>query len=233
MGAYDLTNRVNRITRYMRMNEGNTDYATLPAIDLQGDWEIGFKLITSTSSGGTAVCVNINTADASEYISLSVAFGKMKVVSAGLTPGQSTASVNDNVLHDIKVTLVGSLFSVFIDGALDYTTTHVAPSKLGRTYGVNVYAQSTTTAGAKTDLLDGVISDLYFNDAGTLERTYPINESSGTTLVDEVSGQNGTIVSGSDDDRGLFQEVARGGNWQGSGLTVPPWASASQILPVA
>jgi len=33
-------------------------------------------------------------------------------------------------------------------------------------------------------------------------------------------------------DCGLFQEVSRGGNWQGSGLTVPPWASATQVLAV-
>ena len=232
MDFFTIGVKAGAVPRYFRINEGNTDYATLPAIDLQGDWEIGFKLITSTSSGGTAVCVNINTADASEYISLAVSFGKMKVVSAGLTPGQSTVSVNDNVLHDIKVTLVGSLFSVFIDGNLDYTVTHAAPSKLGRTYGANVYAQSTTTAGAKTDLLDGVISDLYFNDAGTLERTYPINESSGVSLLDQVSGQTGTIVNGSDDDRGLFDKLGNG-NWQGSGLTVPPWASVNQILVVA
>jgi len=219
MGAYDLTNRTHRITRYFRRNEADADYATIPSIALTDDFEIG---IFSSLQTMAAAAVLIGDAANLAWLRIN-ADGSVQVKGAGNSSISPTGIVaDDKVFRLYSFKRAGSNIELRINGVLVHTFTNYTGSM---TFD-RIYQK------ASVNKFPGIIANLSIVDAGTLVRLYPINEDSGTTIFDEVSGQNGTIIAGSDDDRGLFQEVSRKGNWQGSGLTVPPWASASQILTV-
>jgi len=224
MGIFDIANaRANRITRYFRRNEGTTDYASIPGVTLAGDFEIRLSLHPDLSSNVFRVFGNSSGFNSRLTILTDGSINFRTESGSGAELTSSAGAVDSNKFSVIKITSVSNIVTILVNGV------GVASGNAG---AGNMIIDQLYRQGSNNES-QGVLSDFSIIDAGTLVRNYPINESSGTTIFDEVSGQNGTIIDGSNDDRGLFQEVARGGNWQGSGLTVPPWASVSQILVVA
>lgn len=221
MDIFSLANgRVNRITRWFRINEGTTDHANIPSVTLSGDWVIEFDCLASDALSANSIIGTTGTTNNSIFVSannLSVRD------SSGATVTTSGAVFASNQINNCRIVKLSGVIDIYINGVLSGTGASTSSITLSQ-----LYVRNTTNFP-----LSGIIANLSIVDAGTLVRLYPINESSGATIIDEVSGQNGTIAVGSNDDRGLFQEVSRGGNWQGSGLTVPPWASVNQILVVA
>jgi hypothetical protein len=221
MDIFDIANdRVNRITRYFRRNEGTTDYATIPAVTLSGGFEIS---IYASLQSMAAASVMLGDAANLAWFRINTD-GSIQVKGAGASSVTAAGIVvDDKVFRLYNFKRTGSSIELRINESLVHTFTgYTGDMAFNRIY-----------QKANTNYFPGTIANLSIVDAGALVRSYPINEPSGTTTFDEVSGQDGAIVLGSDDDRGLFQEVARGGNWQGSSLVVPPWDSANQILVVA
>ena len=216
-----MGNTVARAIRYFRINEGSTDYATIPPITLSADFVIEFVSLGVAATfgrilGNTASFdneVRLNSDDASLSMKFSAGVSRQITFDAGITRGNLNKFKISRVSGVVSLTLNGVIqASTFVDaGALNLDAVHKS----------------------STSINTGVVSNLIFTDAGTLTRSYPINEASGTAIFDEVSGQDGTIVLGSDDDRGVFQEITLEGNWQGSALVVPPWDSVNQILIVS
>ena len=217
------------VSRYFRRNEGTTDYASIPEVVLSGDFDIEFDLLTDTQQQST--CLALYTSDTSEYMYIQVlSSGKIKISTSGFTPGNGLISVNNGVINKIKVVLSGSQFSVFVNGLIDYSVNHTNPSKMGKTYSVLINAAKQSLSSSNFDYLAGIIANLKIYDAGTLVRDYPLDEPKGTSVVyDNVAGNNGTIINGNDEDKGLFTKQANG-DWKGSVLDVPPWDSVDQIL---
>ena len=222
MDIFDIANaRVNRITRWFRVNDG-VKHATIPLITLTGDFEIDFLISDANAglAGGFTVILGLS-ADNSDYFTITGA-GALRLTADTVSVQSADGVISDTDLNRIKITRASNTVTIFLNGvsvASGTISTNISFDFLYRRSGGQYFA--------------GTIANLTVIDNGSLIRNYPINEPSGTTIFDEVSGQDGTIVIGSNDDRGLFQEASKGGDWQGSGLTVPPWASVSQILVVA
>jgi hypothetical protein len=336
--SLDMANsRVNRITRYIRINEGNSDYASIPTVTLSGDFAIHFKFASTggghvfASSGSTDCRLSFNATAATLDIgdveifggatininmtpfmngelqscvlrrvsgSVSLEVGGVQVGTSGTTSdavqfdsiykqwGGATGTPNwGGVLSDFAVVDAGTLVrSYAINGNSDTLVDEVGilGSELwdspvldanwsdngGGSYTVDGLQGGfsgltvNTTIGSSTRLLVSItvadkvgVGDLFFGASGTLRslqngthnfiidtggdasKVQVIAESGVSATVSNISvveaDTYGVLVNGSDDDWGLFQEVSRRGNWQGSGLTVPPWASASQIIVVA
>lgn len=64
--------------------------------------------------------------------------GVTKLETAGYTPGNGSIIVTDGLVHTIVVELDVDVFSIFVDGVLDYTTTHQDPSQLNQVYRVSI-----------------------------------------------------------------------------------------------
>jgi len=214
MDIFSLANgRVNRITRYFRRNEGTTDYATIPAITLSGDFSGSVDFSTTTT--GSATILDGSALDNANILIDILGTGSVRIQSrnsSGIQQGviSVAGSFNDGAIHTADFSLVGTTASLSIDGGTPVTTNWGSYDTANI---ANLYRRPNGS-----NIFPGIIANLRIIDAGTLVRSYPINEPSGTAIFDEVSGQDGTIVNGSDDDRGLFQEVSRGGDWLGQEL---------------
>lgn len=224
-----INNKVDKISRYFRRNEGTTDYISIPAVTLAGDFEISGEFST-TDATKTSTFIGGATITVSEAIVDILSNGTVRFVvydSSGSFVGLVTSSTgfNDGLLHTFNARMVGTTAELLVDGV------SVGTSNFSLYDGVslsNLYRRSDDT-----NLLTGILANLKIYDNGTLTRDYPLNEPKGTsTIYDLAGGNNGTIINGDDEDNGLFTQQANG-DWKGSGLEVPPWDSVDQTLPVA
>ena len=213
--------------RYFRRNEGTTDYATIPSVTLSGDFV--FSLLIST---------NVDTALTGGYITSSASSSSFRLavwqntIIIGVVGSDvaifSASGIDFSLLAEIVLSRAGSVFSCSV-GGVALSQTGGAGSSLSLTIDSMYKAWGEVTSVPNWS---GILANLRIYDAGTLVRDYPLDDNS-ATLIDAANGQDGSVVNGAADDWGLFHQVVRGGKWQGIGLTVPPWASANQILEVS
>jgi len=221
-------------TRWFRLNEGTTDYISVPDVGVGvGDYEFKVYIATANTSKDITI-LSLFTENDTELLNLLVNFtagsGTLKLVSAGVTPGNGTISIIDNKIHEIKLVKSGNDFSIFVDGTLDYTVTHADPSRLRDTYSAVIGARKMNDNSPIANHINAVMFDAEFSVGGVPSRYYPINDNS-STIIDTVSGQNGTVINGKPDDWGLFEKLPNG-NWRGINLSAA-WDSPNQILEVA
>lgn len=208
-------------SRYFRLNEGTTDYISIPEVVHLGDFKHTFKFMTTqavnTSLYGTELFMKIELLGSDNgRIKLLVGNGSSWVINRN-TEG---VGFNDGLLHTATVSKVGSLYELHVDGVQEVSLTDARPvtPKFSKLLGVQ---------GGPPSTAEGVLADFEVFDSGVIIRNYPINDNS-NTIRDLVSGQDGTVINGNADDWGLFTEQPA--LWKGSGLAVPPWASSDQSL---
>lgn len=203
------------VRRYFRRNEGTTDYASIPEVVLSGDFVISFDVLPEDTStfhqmlSGTGCTFNIRVDD---YLAL--------VVGNSDTVLYSSEAVVRNAFNSIKLSREGSSYTFEVNGVAETVTGDVSDFLITRIMGRETYGSLSP--------LRGILANLKIWDGGPLIRDYPLDDNS-STLVDNASGQNGTIINGNNEDWGLFTKQANG-DWKGNGLDVPPWDSVDQVL---
>lgn len=223
-----LSSAIQAVSRYFRRNEGTTDgYETSARllVDPLTHFDVEFRLLGDVDPSGTFVAQNLggnpSVREFQIYQINSPAFiilggqstGLATTLTAGLWrfifDGVEVNLYNDGVLVETRVVTVGT----FVDSAATFAI-GVRHDGASSSYGFH-YA--------------GVIADVAIrNQAGTVVNNYPIDEQAGTSITDSVGGQDGVVINGIDDDRGLFTEQPT--LWKGQNLIVPPWASVDQEL---
>lgn len=202
------------ISRYFRRNEGTTDYISIPAVTLPSDFIISWK--SQDLGGGAGNQVVLNAPGVTNNSFIYYADGSRQVfVRINKTAGGAGFLGLDNITPDFTdFTLVKVGNSYTLSGA-------------GQEKALIVTGAKPFVISAINNGLEGVVSDVVFNDSGALTRNYPINDNS-NTIRDLVSGQDGTVINGNVNDWGLFKEQPT--LWDGQDLTVPPWDSVDQEL---
>jgi hypothetical protein len=204
-------------SRYFRRNAG-TGYASIPNITFSADFAFNFNVNAPVQDNRKAISFR-NTASLNEFnitSSLIGNDGKLRVFSNAI-PAVNTATsmdVFDNIFHTVRFeySIATTSFRVLVDGVQG-----IAPTTTGYDFSTSDLINLWRQVG-DGGYMAGIISDLEMYDAGSLVRDYPINDNSGT-LVDLVSGEDGTIVNGTADQWGLFQKQATG-EWTGKELIV-------------
>jgi len=165
---------------------GGMYYELSESRTLVGDFEFAFEFATSMSS--KAVLLSTFTDDPSEYLNISINFfgssGLLKIASLGQTPDEGSIVVNDGVMHECSLVFDSStsLLSLYIDGSLDYSTTHANPSKLlGMFRHFIIGASKLSTGDGTGNLCTGDIMNFRLwvggdRNTGTLVGDYPIDE---------------------------------------------------------
>lgn len=199
------------VTRYFRLNKGTPTYATIPEVELASHFVIEFDLLLSSAT-----------------------VAESKVMDGGTDGGTDRLDVNwqdANQAIDPR-----DYFTVFVSGTENGTLSNNGAFNKVRlvrdashsdqlTKYVDILLARVGNTGSNAS---GIISNIKIWDDGVLIHGYPINEPSGATIFDTVSNQDGTIINGTDDDRGLFTKQPT--LWKGQDLTVPPWDSIDQEL---
>lgn len=201
-------------TRWFRMNEGSSDYISISIIVLSPGDTIELSYLAYAGNPPANVFFfdrAVGTGGRAALLFNSNGFVNNYPVWAssrsddGVDTPISGLIPLDSKLHSIKMTVDGSSAGKVISGLM------ISESGGG---GFN-----------------GVMFDFKHRSSnGTLLRHYPINDNN-STIIDTVSGQNGTVVNGNTDDWGLFEKLPNG-NWRGINLS-SLWDSPNQILEVA
>lgn len=191
--------------RYYRRNEATTDYATMPAVTLSGDFVIEFDVLSDNddsaymilgNNGGTQNCIFITNND----------------ISVRDNSGSTVFSNGDYLqpleIHSVKITKIDGVVEIFIDGV----------SRGGGASSSSYIFNMLYTRQAGVFILQGILANLKIWDNGTLIRDYPLDDNS-DDLRERVSGQNGTVINGNASDWGLFQQQVTG-EWLGQELVV-------------
>lgn len=211
------------VGRHFRRNEGTTDYATIPAVTLAGDFVIEFEFTVSITTG-FAVLLG-NSANTDTVIFVNGVSGKIHVRVRGGPGGiekdiASSSSVNDGLIHKVNFSRVNTESRIIIDGTVEQVVN----------FEILIGILDLLYKNVNGNNLNGILANLKIWDNGPLIRDYPLDEPKGTsTIYDLVGGNNGTIINGNDEDKGLFTQQADG-DWKGNSLTVPLWDSVDQIL---
>lgn len=199
-------------TRYFRKNEGTTDYISIPDIVLSSGDFIEFNYLAYTALSAINAFF-FDTADGtgsrtsllfntSGYVNHYPSWASSREDDGVVTPINGLVPL-DGKLHKIRITADSNASGRIINRLM-------ANTNGGAGYGGPMY-------------------DFKHYSGGVLVRHYAINDNN-STIVDSVSGQNGTVINGSTDDWGLFKKLPNG-NWQGINLSAA-WDSPTQILEV-
>lgn len=192
--------------------------------DPASGFEVRFSLYGPISDG-TIVAQNIsnNTPEREFQIFYDASAGGLRVVIGGNLVDLNIA----DLLGDYLVSYDGSNLAVFVNGLSVYNNPVAAGSETEEMATLTIGARHAGTLSAYGFHYTGVIANVRINGVAF----YPLDDNS-TTIRDVIGGNDGTYINGAAADWGRF-ERAYGGDWQGQGLTVPPWASADQALPIA
>jgi len=207
-------------TRYFRRNEGTTDYATIPAVTLAGDFVFSVDILRSgTNTGGQFIFTARNSASGSYglnlYSSGDWANGTGTISVFGFSGFPAISSLSTDKLYSIKVAYTAStgVLEMYSNNVLEFTGISSPPSGLATADTMAIYGAP--QGGFR---LYGIVANLKIYDNGTLVRDYPINDNS-STIRDLANGQDGTIINGNAADWGLFDKQADG-DWLGQELVV-------------
>jgi hypothetical protein len=217
MDVFSIINsKVGIASRYFRWNDGTT-YASVPVTSLTSDFKISFLV---EHNGGGAFCVFGSSAAYLDrfLINNDGSFSYITSTSGQQLLGGADAVAQDE-LHFVEIIKTGSTTEIFVDGSSVVSGTPTGSMAFDQIFRTGLLVRGV-----------GTIANLRVEDSGTLSRLYRINDNS-DVMTDIVSAENGTVVGSDSDYWGLF--TAEGGNWQGAGLTVPPWTSTTQLLTVA
>jgi hypothetical protein len=217
-----------RAARYFRLNEGTTDYATIPTITMSADVVIEFDVNAPAQDDNNTVSFrNISSLNTFGLASGGDLLGnsKLRVFSNALPIVSSATSMDvfDDIFHTIRFeyTFATTSFRVLVDGVEGIAATNIGYN-FAQTDAITIWRDITTG-----DEMLGVIANLKIYDNGVLARHYPINDQT-STMIDLASGEDGTIVNGTSDQWGLFSEFPSA--WKGINLDAPPWDSTEQEL---
>ena len=160
-------------------------YELTSPITLNGstwEWEVTFATSEPTQRR-TLIGSHTNTVN--ENLSLALNFtpssGTLKVQTVGHTPGEGTIVVNDGKLHTAKMVVNTStgVIDLYVDGVLDYSTTHTAPAELVVARDYLVGARVPDLGGAASTFWNEDLINVVIKDAGTTVLDLPL-DSDGT-----------------------------------------------------
>ena len=189
-------------SRYFRRNEGTTDYISIPDIVLSPGDFIEFNYLAYSALPASNVFFLDTFAGTGDRTAL--------VFNAGGYGNHFPAWVSSREDDGVSAPVQGLI-------PLD-----------GKLHKIKVTADSNASGRIINRLMANENGVKHYS-GGVLVRHYPLNDNS-DTIIDTVSGQNGTIINGSTDDWGLFKKLPNG-DWQGINLSAA-WDSPNQILEV-
>ena len=201
------------------MNEGGTDFISIPDAVLIGDFLIGMD-VTELGQGTVTYALGNSTGSPDRGVIEVTPVGNLKLFSATNGTRISNFIVPPDRFFRLLVSRVGStltmaLADTAISETFDFGTADIRLDAIG---------------GHGVGRSKGVYANLTVEGVGVLPRNYPINDDS-NTIIDTVGGQIGSVVNGNPEDWGLFEKLPNG-NWRGINLSAA-WDSPNQILEVA
>lgn len=173
--------------------------------------------VSFTTLGGSGVVhnlINLNTNDSSEDFGLRIEHSGeqsfIKFYSSGFTPPIGTTNVQDGKLHkaSARVNKTTGAYTVFLDGAVEYTGTHSNPSKIVTSYEVTIGAR--VKGGTQIGYLSGIAADAKVYNDGVIVFDMPIDQNytpTNNTVIDKASSNNGTFINVADGDSVFYQFI--------------------------
>lgn len=235
MGAisFNLPELIARLeSRYFRRNEGTTDAYEMGARlipDPLNHFDVEFQVLGDVDISGVFVAQMTSSTTGSREFQLYNNGGAVSL----LLGGNETISTTTITAGVWRFVFDGVNIEIFKNGASVETVVANVGASTEPNATFTVAARHNGTNSTYGFHYAGTIANVKVRDgSGNIVNSYPINDNS-NDIADEVGGQDGVVINPSPDDWGLFQEVERQGNWQGSNLEVPPWDSVNQILVVA
>lgn len=215
--GFDNINQIANGLRAFRTNSGTTGYVSLgSAVELAGDFEIEFTFSKVGTTSGTFIS---GISDTQDTVVIDVNSNRLRTFaygpSGGITPiiqltEAQTLQVMDGKLRSMHLLLQSGTASLFVDGISYGTETWSVASVSVKHF---FYRSSATPR-----LLNGILSDLRITSGGTPIHHWPMNEGSGSTHVDVIGGNNGTIINGQPSDWELFEREPGNSEWAGPEL---------------
>jgi hypothetical protein len=204
-----LSSAIHAVSRYLRRNEGLTDYIDIPAFSASGEIKVSMLFETDATHVG---------AQGLYY------FGKMLVRvenNNSIRVWGDSANVNAHFsVPDIggklhSVTIIQSTISTDVEVILNGVSLGVKQGSIANPAGSS-YFNIGRHYGSR---LHGYVADFEIQVNNYLIRNYPIDEESGSIVIDTVSGQNGTVVDGLDSDRSAYSR--EGDDWVRDAILYP------------
>ena len=167
-------------TRYFRRNEGSTDYATIPAVTLSGDFVFSVDILRSgTNTGGQFIFTARNSASGSYglnlYSSGDWANGTGTISVFGFSGFPAISSLSTDKLYSIKVAYTAStgVLEMYSNNVLEFTGISSPNDGLATADTMAIFGAP--QGGFR---LYGIVANLKIYDNGTLVRDYPLNDNS-------------------------------------------------------
>lgn len=159
--------------------------------------------------------------------------GKIKIESAGYTPGGGTIVVNDGVVHTIRLAYSSPTLSLYVDDVLDYSVTHAAPNRLEKTLDFLAGAAQSIQSDSPFSFLTGIIPSLKIwtggdRDTGTLVHHWEFNTPLTSPIIPDLAGgNNATAINMTSADAELFtlNKATSPDQWEN--------ADKTRIIPIA
>jgi len=131
----------------------NSYYEMAQPITFAGDFEIEVEFSTTLSNTGNMILGNTSSINSAIFVNeLENHRIKTRINNVSIT---GTTTVNDGLLHKVKIARVGTTFKLYVDGSLEGTTTvttsNVLFDLIGRYTG-------------NTHFFDGIIANVKFTD---------------------------------------------------------------------
>ena len=217
-------------TRYFRRNEGTTDgYETNARLipSPLTHFDVEFQLLGDVDITGTFVSQNVSSTSSAREFQIFQNNQPVQVILGGAINTLAT-TLTSGVW---RIKFDGVDIQVIKDGAVIETFTPSIGSLSEPSATFTMCMRHDGTNSTYGFHYEGVMANVVIrNTSDQITNDYLIDDNS-DTLVDRVSGQNGTVINGNADDWGLFREFPT--LWRGENLSVPPWDSVNQELPKA
>ena len=131
----------------------NAYYEIAAPITFAGDFEVDVEFSTTLSNAGNVILGNTNNINSAIFVDqfenhrIKTRINNVSII--------GTTTVNDGLLHKVKIARVGTTFKLYVDGSLEGTTTvttsNVLFDLIGRYTG-------------NTHFFDGIIANAKFTD---------------------------------------------------------------------
>lgn len=206
------------VSRLFRLNEGTTDYITIPPISLTSGFSIRFEALIDDASTTVNQMVIGKDADFRGFVRFNNGILVCNFTSASGAAIFNAIEIDDGFLTGFDISYVAAtnqLTATHQDGTTE-TITHIVDNATFDSIGSSISGK-----------ISGIIANLEFSEAGLPVRRYTIDDNS-DTIIDSVGGFDGTVINGNTSDWGSFNKTKTG--WIGNNLAAPPWDSLDQEL---
>lgn len=207
-------------TRWFRRNEGTTDYAILPRVDMDDNSTVQITVLIDDLDNPHALI-----GYSSFYIGQLAIFittdGFLLLHSDRGVQLISTFTINIGELTTLEIIRLGSTVTL--------TNISTGESDVFTGYSTDSMGFDVLYAFQDGLILRGILSDIKVW-SGTTLINYLKMDDNGDTLFDSVGAKDATLVNSYTNDWGKFTDKFI--LWKGENLTVPPWDSHNQILEV-